>query len=171
MIPMFPDPETAVPAGAPTAPAEAAGADSALAPKVRGREKWVSHGLSNAFMYRTIAWGCENLPLPLLRTISVAGNSIGIAFLGTTVAGIAENYRLAFGAGERESRRLARRLFYSYGLTTVDLFRLRAGGEALAPPITTVERDAAVLDRVRGGAGRGFLIVSAHVGNWEMGAI
>ena len=156
---------TAAPVGA----ASSSG-DAPDALRVRGREKWVSHGLSNAFMYRTIAWGCETLPLPLLRTISIVGNSIGIAFLGKTVEEIAENYRLAFGAGEQESRRLARRLFYSYGLTTVDLFRLRAVGEALAPPITTYEKDKNVLAGVRGEGG-GFLIVSAHVGNWEMGAI
>jgi KDO2-lipid IV(A) lauroyltransferase len=138
--------------------------------KARGREKWVSHGLSNAFMYKTIAWGCERFPLPILRAISIVGNSIGIVFLGKTVEGIAENYRLAFGADEKESRRLARRLFYSYGLTTVDLFRLRAGGEALAPPISTLEEDRPVLARARA-RGKGFLIVSAHVGNWEMGAI
>src|SRR5262245_55346881 len=166
MLDTLPSSETAAAVPAAESPGDARGSL-----KVRGRETWAAHGLSNAFMYRTIAWGCEPLPLPLLRTISIVGNSIGIAFLGKTVAEIAENYRLAFGAGEQESRRLARRLFYSYGLTTVDLFRLRSGGEALAASITTFERDAAVLDRVRGGAGRGFLIVSAHVGNWEMGAI
>lgn len=136
----------------------------------RGREKWVAHGLSNAFMYGAIDFGCEYFPLPLLRAISVVGNTIGIALLGRTVDGVAENYRLAFGAGERESRRLARKLFYAYGLTTVDLFRLRAGGEPLAPPITTLASDGAVLAGLRGG-GKGFLIVSGHVGNWEMGAI
>jgi lauroyl/myristoyl acyltransferase len=164
MLMTLPSSDTA-PVDVPPAPADAPGVL-----KVRGREKWVSHGLSNAFMYKTIAFGCERFPLPLLRAISIVGNSIGIAFLGKTVAEIAENYRLAFGAGEKESHRLARRLFYSYGLNTVDLFRLRAGGEALAPPITTFEKDAAALAGVRG-AGRGFLIVSAHVGNWEMGAI
>jgi KDO2-lipid IV(A) lauroyltransferase len=138
--------------------------------KVRGREKWVAHGLSNAFMYKAISFGCERFPLPLLRAISLVGNSIGIAMLPSTVAGIAENYRIAFGADARESRRLARRLFYAYGLTTVDLFRLRAGGEALAPAITTFEDDARVLAPLRKN-GRGFLIVSGHVGNWEMGAI
>ena len=148
-----------------TAPTE-----SSTEVKVRGREKWVAHGLSNAFMYKAISFGCEHFPLPLLRAISVVGNTIGIAFLRETVAGIAETYRMAFGVSEKESRRLARKLFYSYGLTTVDLFRLRAGGEALAPPITTLQTDAKILQRVRAG-GKGFLIVSGHVGNWEMGAI
>jgi len=165
MIASLPGSDTAATVASAPAPGEAPGV-----PKARGREKWVSHGLSNAFMYKTIAWGCETFPLPLLRTISIVGNSIGIAFLGKTVADVAENYRSAFGVDAKESRRLARKLFYSYGLTTVDLFRLRAGGETLAPPITTFEQDKPVLARARAG-GKGFLIVSAHVGNWEMGAI
>ena len=36
--------------------------------------------------------------------------------------------------------------------------------------ITTLEEDARVLTAVRSG-GRGFLLVTGHVGNWEMGAV
>lgn len=136
----------------------------------RGDRKWVAHGLSNAFIYRAIAFGGTHLPLPILRGISIVGNTIAIGLMRKTVAGIAENYRIAFGLTERAARRRARQLFYAYGLTTVDLFRIREGGEGLAPSITTFENDDAVLRGLLS-AGRGFLIVSGHVGNWEMGAV
>src|SRR5262245_7840305 len=101
--PPFPD-SAAAAAGPPQRSSAAPVPSTAAADGVRrGREKWVSHGLSNPFMYKTIAFGCERFPLPLLRAISVVGNTIGIAFLGRTVEGIAENFRRAFGVDERES--------------------------------------------------------------------
>jgi len=42
--------------------------------------------------------------------------------------------------------------------------------EAFIPRITSLEEDARVLAGVRAG-GRGFLLVTGHVGNWEMGAV
>ncbi len=38
------------------------------------------------------------------------------------------------------------------------------------PRVTTLVEDARILERVRRG-GRGFLLVTGHVGNWEMGAV
>jgi KDO2-lipid IV(A) lauroyltransferase len=42
--------------------------------------------------------------------------------------------------------------------------------EAFTPRITTLEQDARVLAGARRD-GRGFLLVTGHVGNWEMGAV
>ena len=50
----------------------------------------------------------------------------------------------------------------------IDVWRLRS--EAFVPKITSFEADAAVLAEVRKN-GRGFLLVTGHVGNWEMGAV
>ena len=74
---------------------------------------------------------------------SCAGNTIAVGLMRETVSSIADNYRTAFGLGAREARRRARRLFYSYGLTTVDLFRIRAGGERAAPRISFTDAGTA----------------------------
>jgi KDO2-lipid IV(A) lauroyltransferase len=50
----------------------------------------------------------------------------------------------------------------------IDVWRLRS--EAFVPEITSFDADGAVLARVRKN-GRGFLLVTGHVGNWEMGAV
>ena len=81
---------------------------------------------------------------------------------------MAENFRQAFEVPGPEAARLARRVFFEYGRATIDVWRLRS--EAFTPRITTFEEDARILVSGRR-SGRGFLLVTGHVGNWEMGAV
>lgn len=134
----------------------------------RARRKWVSHGLSNRVVYGGLHYGARWLPLPVLHAINLTGNSIAVALLRDTVDGIEENLRLALGLPAKEARRLARRVFFEYGRHVIDVWRLRS--EAFVPRITSFADDAAVLARARR-EGRGFLLVTGHVGNWEMGAV
>jgi lauroyl/myristoyl acyltransferase len=134
----------------------------------RGRRKWVSHGLSNRVVYGGLRYGARWLPLPVLHGISLVVNGIAMPLMRETLEGIRENFRLALGASEREARRLTRRLFFEYGRSVIDVWRLRS--EAFVPKITSFDADEAVLARVRKN-GRGFLLVTGHVGNWEMGAV
>ena len=134
----------------------------------RARKKWVSHGLSNAIVYGGLHYGARWLPMPVLNAINLVGNSLAILLLRETQAGIRDNFERALGVSPREAARLARRLFFEYGRATIDVWKMR--GEAFVPRITTLENDAEVLARSRRG-GRGFLLVTGHVGNWEMGAV
>jgi KDO2-lipid IV(A) lauroyltransferase len=135
---------------------------------LRARRKWVTHGLSNRVVYGGLHYGARWLPLPVLHGISLFGNSLAVTFMRETLAGIRENFRLALGVPEKEARRLARRLFFEYGKSVIDVWRLRS--EAFVPNVTSFDADAAVIARVRRN-GRGFLLVTGHVGNWEMGAV
>ena len=134
----------------------------------RGRRKWVSHGLSNRVVYGGLNYGARWLPLAVLHGISLVVNSIAMILMKETLAGIRENFRLALGVPEREARRLARRLFFEYGRSVIDVWRLRS--EAFVPRVTSFEADRTVLASVQKN-GRGFLLVTGHVGNWEMGAV
>ncbi len=137
----------------------------------RGRRKWVRHNLSNAIVYGGLFHGAARLPMPVLLAINAIGNSIAVATLRSTVSDIADNFEKALGVSPREARRLARAQFFSYGRTTIDVWRCRSGRAELFPPIASREEDRARLFAARGDGGRGFLLVSAHVGNWEMGAV
>jgi KDO2-lipid IV(A) lauroyltransferase len=106
--------------------------------------------------------------MAVLNGINLVGNSLAVTFLKKTKAGLSDNFRQALGTSDFEARRLARRLFFEYGRHTIDTWRLR--GEAFTPRITTFEEDAHVLAAARRD-GRGFLLVTGHVGNWEMGAV
>jgi KDO2-lipid IV(A) lauroyltransferase len=134
----------------------------------RGRTKWVSHGLSNRIVYGGLHYGAHWLPMAVLNGINLLGNGLAVALLRTTKAGIRDNFRTALGVSEAEAERLARRQFFEYGRHTIDVWRLRS--EAFVPRVTTYVEDARVLSTSRRG-GRGFLLVTGHVGNWEMGAV
>ena len=139
-----------------------------MAKIARGRRKWVAHGLSNRVVYGGLHYGARWLPMAALNAISLVGNTLAVTFLTRTMAGLRENFRTALGVPEARAAALARRQFFEYGRHTIDVWRLRS--EAFAPRITTFEEDARVLAASRRG-GRGFLLVTGHVGNWEMGAV
>ncbi len=134
----------------------------------RGRKKWVSHGLSNRVVYGGLHYGARWLPMSVLNAINLVGNGLAVTFLGRTKAGIRDNFHKALGVPDAEAERLARRQFFEYGRHTIDVWKLRS--ETFVPRVTTLTEDARVLARVRRG-GRGFLLVTGHVGNWEMGAV
>jgi lauroyl/myristoyl acyltransferase len=137
-------------------------------PPSRGRKKWVSHGLSNRVVYGGLHYGARWLPMTVLNAINLVGNGLAVTFLSRTKAGIRHNFQTALGVSATEAERLARRQFFEYGRHTIDVWKLRS--EALVPRVVTLADDARVLARVRP-AGRGFLLVTGHVGNWEMGAV
>jgi KDO2-lipid IV(A) lauroyltransferase len=143
-----------------------AGGGPAAAP--RARQKWVSHGLSNRVVYGGLHYGARWLPLPVLNGINLFGNGLAVTFMRQTQEGIRENFRLALDVSRDDAARLTRRLFFEYGRATIDTWRLRS--EAFTPRITTLEQDARLLAGIRK-KGRGFLLVTGHVGNWEMGAV
>jgi len=135
---------------------------------LRARTKWVSHGLSNRVVYGGLHYGARWLPRPVLHGINVVGNSLAVLLLSKTRDGMRDNFVKALGASGSEAERLARGVFFEYGRQTIDTWRLRS--DSFVPKIETFEEDATVLAGVRTG-GRGFLLVTGHVGNWEMGAV
>ncbi len=137
-------------------------------PPARGRKKWVSHGLSNRVVYGGLHYGARWLPMSVLNAINLVGNGLAVTFLGRTKAGIRDNFHKALGVSGVEAERLARRQFFEYGRHTIDVWKLRS--ESLVPRVVTLREDARVLEGVRRD-GRGFLLVTGHVGNWEMGAV
>lgn len=69
--------------------------------------------------------------------------------------------------GAAASRAAARELFWNFGLKLSDLWRLEAGlpvGDKLAAGVGASEFRRAV------SSGKGALLLTAHIGNWEFGA-
>ena len=128
------------------------------------------HLFTSRQIYQGLASGCARLPLPVLHAISAVGNTLAIAFMPKTRRALARNFRNALRVDPRRARRMARRVFYDYGLTTIDLFRTRVGGADRVPKIGSHPRDDRVLARMVEEE-RAGLLVTGHLGNWELGAI
>jgi Kdo2-lipid IVA lauroyltransferase/acyltransferase len=134
----------------------------------RARKKWVSHGLSNRVVYGGLHYGGHWLPMPVLNAVNLVGNTLAVTFLRKTKAGIQDNFEKALGVPRVEAARLARSVFFEYGRHTIDAWRLRSA--AFVPRVVSFGEDARILNASRRN-GRGFLLVTGHVGNWEMGAV
>jgi lauroyl/myristoyl acyltransferase len=134
----------------------------------RQRRKWVAHGLSNTVVYGLLHVGTR-LPRPILSALSTLSNAIALRILRRTRRDVARNFETALGVPPEIADRLARRQFHEYGRQVVDLWRCRSGRPELTPRFSTLDRDAELLRPLVSG-GRGLLLVSAHVGNFEMGA-
>ncbi len=126
--------------------------------------------MEHRWIYGLTALGCRFLPLRVLQAMSFVGFEIAFRAMKKTRAGVERNLETAFAPVPGELRRLSRKLFHAYGLTTVDLFRLLGGTEAVTPVVSTREIDAKVFRSLLR-PDRGCLIASAHIGNWEMGAL
>ena len=158
--------------------AEAAGApgmigvsDAATAAPAttRGRDRWVDHFLNKSRIYRGLAGGCARFPLPLLHLISLVCNTIAIALMRRTIHGIRENMRTV-GLDEAAAAKAARAVFHGFGHMMIDIFRIRARGPGMVPPLPAHARDDRALRRLPDPT-RGCLLVTGHLGNWELGGI
>ena len=143
--------------------------DTAQQSTTRGRELWADHFLNRRRIYRGLANGCAHLPLPLLHAISLVCNAIAIALMRKTVRGLRRNMR-AVGLQGAAARRAARAVFHGFGHMMIDIFRVRARGPGMVPPLAAHDRDDSVLRRLPE-PGRGCLLVTGHLGNWELGGI
>jgi KDO2-lipid IV(A) lauroyltransferase len=121
-------------------------------------------------VFSLLAGGVRSLPL---AKAEAAGRRLGLLFrrLARSRRQLAErNLARAFpGKGPREIAQLSREAFAHFGGVAADLVH------SLDEPIDSLRKRVEVenIERVRSAmeSGRGVLFVTAHFGNWEVGAI
>jgi len=137
-----------------------AGADAASA---RGRG-----GGNNAWL---VAWDvCRRLPGPLAFALGRLGGALMRRTDARRRAALTANLAqvLGPGTGERALRRAVARTFANYGRYWVEFFRMERFGKADVLARVTVD-GLEHLDRAVA-TGRGVVIATAHIGNWDAGA-
>lgn len=111
----------------------------------------------------------KRLPAPLAFALGRAGGAVWYRADRRRRDALRGNLQQVVGpdVGERELERLVRRAFAGYGRYWIEAFRLeRLSAEQLLDRVTFVGRehlDAAVA------SGRGVVIATVHVGNWDAG--
>lgn len=123
---------------------------------------WETNSFNNRWVFRLSSLGCRLLPKSALYTIS---DSLMDWFQGVrpgTLDAVEDNLTKAYpGRGRPEVEALSSGTFLSYGRGVVDYLKSEHH-----PPIVT-PRDGAIriIRSLQGGA----VLVTAHMGNWEVG--
>jgi lauroyl/myristoyl acyltransferase len=137
--------------------------------KISERPQPFRHLLAAPWFYRLGFAAARAVPVPVLYGIA---DGLGVATYltcGRLVTAVGANLARAFPqASARERSRLTQRIFRNYARYLVDYGRLRwarrEGFEGLIPALEGEDH----LRRVFA-VGRGVILVTGHVGNWELG--
>lgn len=119
--------------------------------------------------FRALQWVMERLPRGLAYALSIVVARFAFVFAGGARRALQQNLRIALpGAGRREIRRTSWRNFRHHSKAYADLMRLpRARVEDLRPLLHLSGFEHLEAARARG---KGVLVVSAHMGSWEVAA-
>ena len=132
--------------------------------------RWADHALNNGVIFAATYHGVSRFPVGLSYGIGRAGTWLASKTMRKVTDAVKGNLsRVHPGLGERELSALAALTLRSYAYDTIDFIRsLKAPPEAIAGRVDTLDRR--IFDRLLA-EGKGVLLVAAHFGSWELGAV
>jgi lauroyl/myristoyl acyltransferase len=128
------------------------------------------HILDTPLSYYAIFLVARLLPLQICRLIGRAVARIVYIFSTQDRIGFAANLSIAFGrpAGDARIRRLVRLMFVNYGEYMADFFCLpQLPPHKASAVFAGLKREEIIQEALA--QGRGVILLSAHIGNWEFG--
>jgi lauroyl/myristoyl acyltransferase len=127
------------------------------------------HPLSAPWFYRLGFAAAARIPKSVLYGVADFLGMATYLTCGPLVRTVRSNLARAFPlASSREAARLVRRIFRNYARYLVDYGRFRwSPPEGFATAIPTLEGEENLRSAID--AGRGVILVTGHVGNWELG--
>lgn len=131
--------------------------------------RWYSHGWNTTTSLRRILACIPHVPRALVPPIGVVTTAICLATMGRERAAALRNLRRVLGRGGWRLGRVVWSLFYNYSRFMVSYCELSdMTPERLGPRLA---RDPSEERRFREvlGRGKGVVVLTAHVGNWEIG--
>jgi KDO2-lipid IV(A) lauroyltransferase len=131
--------------------------------------RWHQHGLSTGTIFGLTRWGVTQIPRSVSYAIGHVGTWLAFHLMKAETAAIIDNYRVMFtDLDERERRALALRAYRTYACEVIDFIRsIPKSPKELWTWMSPLNN----FDRVGRPGDNGFLFVTAHVGNIELGAV
>ncbi len=133
--------------------------------------RWTLHGLNNGWLFRATVRGVTTLPRPLSYAIGRAGTWMAWQLMRQSNAALADNLRALFPSDDpRALQRRALSTYRAYARDTIDFLRsLEATSKDLESLFEIPDSTRRQLQELMKD-GRGFLLVTGHYGNWEVGS-
>lgn len=130
--------------------------------------RWYTHGWNTTTSLRLIFMIIPRVPRPLVPPIGVVTTSLCIASMKRERRAAARNLRRILGAGGWRLWRTLFALFYKFSRFMVGYCALLPRGSWLEPSLAA---DPAGEARIREALtrGRGLIVLTAHLGDWEVG--
>jgi len=120
-----------------------------------------------AYAVIALVWLLGRIPFSLALRLGRRGGRLAYHLFGRERRLALAHLALAFPEwSEAERRDVARRMFESLGMSAVELAQLRKLDAVLEDYVRLPEEAARVLHRIR--RGRGVVMVTGHLGNWEL---
>jgi KDO2-lipid IV(A) lauroyltransferase len=132
--------------------------------------RWTLHGLNNGWLFKTTVRGVSALPRAMSYALGRAGTWIAWRLMRESNAAIADNLRAVFpDESDEQRRRRALATYRAYARDTIDFLRTLSANPEAADDLFDIP--ASTRSRLQGllTEGRGFLLVTGHYGNWEIG--
>lgn len=145
--------------------------DAAVEPRREpARIRWHPRGFNNAGIFAATYFGVSHLPARVSHGIGHVGTWLAWKLQRSGTTALVNNLRLVRpDASDGELRNLALRTYRSYAKDTIDFMRsLEMSDEELSRNVQRI--DTSHLDNVIA-KGEGAISVTAHYGNWELGAV
>ena len=136
------------------------------------QRRWRGHRLNGHLTFQLAAAICRPMPRRILYAL--AGRLVmplAAACLGEARRAVESNLSVLFpGSEARKLRRLALETFRQFGIGFVDLLKVSEGEGSLASVTARLEEPGRSRELRSIGAEHGAILVSPHLGNWELGA-